>query len=211
MNLTECHLYRVKYDRYWENSCQINKKKQHIVCALLQKKNTPSHGNVGVCCVHVVDTYDVCVWWHRMSAALKTKKIWKYAATVVPCCALLRCVGVYMIAKATCTSIENWTNFRDCRTHNNFNEVKVFKLVLFSLFDKNIQYLVATGISSNEIQMPFWCWWCCCCCRYFHWKIVWKRTQVHKQTHTIIENTLSHTHSQQLCTGNIRLWHKYNM
>lgn len=42
------------------------------------------------------------------------------------------------VCTVTCT-IENWINFRDCRTHNNFNEVKVFKLVLFSLFDKNIQ------------------------------------------------------------------------
>lgn len=118
--------------------------------------------------------------------------------------------SVYMIATATCT-IENWINFRDCRTHNNFNEVKVFKLVLFSLFDKNIQYLVATGISSNEIQMPFgwYRWHCCCrqrscCCS--------KKLSL-KMKKKLYDNTHTHTHTliTQHNTGNIRLRHKYNM
>lgn len=57
---------------------------------------------------------------------------------VCPCVRVRVCVCLCMASSYTCT-IENWINFRDCRTHNNFNEVKVFKLVLFSLFDRNIQ------------------------------------------------------------------------
>lgn len=129
--------------------------------------------------MYVSDGTECLLLWER-----KNLKICCY------CCAVLCCVGVYMIAKATCTSIENWTNFRDCRTHNNFNEVKVFKLVLFSLFDKNIQYLVAAGISSNEIQMPF-SWLllplshCCRPCRSKAFIAREKKTSVWTtQTHT---------------------------
>lgn len=110
-----------------------------------------------------------------------------------------------MIATATCT-IENWINFRDCRTHNNFNEVKVSKLVLFSLFDENIQYLVATGIPSNGIQMPFGCYRCRCCSKSFHWKFLWKHTYTLRRSPSNTFPLIT-----QHNTGNIRLRHKYNM